>query len=266
MNASLRSEYTTSEIKEALDGISDLKAPGPDGMPTIFFKRFWETVWGMVQEEVVVNVLNGGEIPKGWNETTVVLIPKVTDPQHLKDLRPINLCNVLYKIISEVLTNRLKVFLCDIISPNQSAFVPGWLITDKLVVNEMTRYLQNRRRGDDGYLALKLDMSKAYDRVECDFVEAMLRKLGVDATLVNVQMRSVRSVRYIIKINGELTDIITPQKEVYVRVTHCPRISFLFVQKGSRPWCIMQKQMECYKEFKSAEGPHVCHTFLRMIH
>jgi hypothetical protein len=44
MNASLRSEYTTSEIKEALDGISDLKAPGPDGMPTIFFKRFWETV------------------------------------------------------------------------------------------------------------------------------------------------------------------------------------------------------------------------------
>jgi hypothetical protein len=64
MNASLRSEYTTSEIKEALDGISDLKAPGPDGMPTIFFKKFWETVGGMVQEEVV-NVLNGGEIPKG---------------------------------------------------------------------------------------------------------------------------------------------------------------------------------------------------------
>lgn len=74
--------------------------------------------------------------------TTVILVPKVNEPQRLKNLRQINLCNVLYKIISKVLANRLKVFLNEIISPNQSAFVPGRLITDNvLVAYEMTHYL-----------------------------------------------------------------------------------------------------------------------------
>lgn len=212
MNSSLNAPYTEEEIVEALRGIGDLKTLGPDGMPAIFFKKFWETIGDRVKQEVM-SVLNGGNIPDGWNDTTVVLIPKVTDPQRLKDLRPISLYNVLYKIISKVLANRLKVFLNDIISPNQSAFVPGRLITDNvLVAYEMTHYLQNRRRGVDGYLALKLDMSKAYDRVEWDFLEAMLTKLGFHAELVNLLMKCVRTVRYRIKVNGTLTDEIVPQR------------------------------------------------------
>jgi hypothetical protein len=188
-----------------LDSIGDLKAPGPDGLPVIFFKKNWGTVGDKVQEEVL-GVLNGAEIPEGWNDTTVVLIPKVKDPQWLKDLRPISLCNVLYKIISKVLANRLKVFLHDIISPNQSDFFLGHLITDNVHVEyETTRYLQNKRRGEEGYCALKLDMSKAYNRVEWDFVEAMLRQLGFDEVLVEILMRCVQSVKYRIRINGELT-------------------------------------------------------------
>jgi hypothetical protein len=215
INASLRADYTVDKIKEALDSIGDLKAPGPDGMPAIFFTKIWRTVGDKVQEEAL-GVINGGEIPEGWNDATVVLIPKVKDPQRLKDLRPISLCNMLYKIISNVLANRLKVFLHDIISPNQSAFVPGRLITDNvLVANEMTHYLQNKRRGEEGCCALKLDMSKAYDRVEWDFVETMLRQLGFDDALVEILMRCVRSVKYRIKINGELTQVITPQRGLH---------------------------------------------------
>jgi hypothetical protein len=215
INASLRADYTADKIKEALDSIGDLKAPGPDGMPAIFFTKIWRTVGDKVQEEAL-GVINGGEIPEGWNDATVVLIPKVKDPQRLKDLRPISLCNMLYKIISNVLANRLKVFLHDIISPNQSAFVPGRLITDNvLVANEMTHYLQNKRRGEEGCCALKLDMSKAYDRVEWDFVETMLRQLGFDDALVEILMRCVRSVKYRIKINGELTQVITPQRGLH---------------------------------------------------
>jgi hypothetical protein len=85
-------------------------------------------------------------MPAGWNDTNVVLIPKVNDPQCLKDLRPISLCNVLYKIILMVLAARLKGILEDIISPNQSAFVPGRLIIGNiLVAYEMTHFLKNKR-------------------------------------------------------------------------------------------------------------------------
>lgn len=135
-------------------------------MPAVFYKRYWHIVGSEVTNEVK-NFLNGGEIPQGWNFTTVVLIPKVDNPERMKDLRPISLCNVVYKIASKVLSNRLKVVLPEIISPNQSAFIPGRLITDNvLLAYELTHFLQNKNRGSVGYAAVKLDMSKAYDRVE----------------------------------------------------------------------------------------------------
>lgn len=77
---------------------------------------------------------------------------------------------------------------------------------------EMTHYLQNKRRGSEGYLALKLDMSKAYDRVEWDFAEAMLRKLGFNVELVHILMKCVRLVKYRIEVNGELTKVFTQQR------------------------------------------------------
>jgi hypothetical protein len=108
-------------------------------------KKFWQTVGGKVQEEVLA-VLNGGGMPVGWNETTVVLIPKVKSPEKITEYRPISLCNVLYKLISKVLANRLKVILPDIISPTQSAFVPGRMITDNvLLAYEITHLMHSKK-------------------------------------------------------------------------------------------------------------------------
>jgi hypothetical protein len=169
MNELLCKEFKAEEVKEALESIGDLKAPGMDGMPSVFYKRSWEFVGEEVTSEVL-NVLNGGPMPDGWNDTCVVLIPKTKNPECMKDLRPISLCNVVYKLVSKVLANRLKQILPEVISPNQSAFVPGRLITDNiLLAYECTHYMKNKRKGKDGYVAVKLDMSKAYDRVEWVF-------------------------------------------------------------------------------------------------
>jgi hypothetical protein len=175
LNQYLLKEYTEEEIKKALDSIGDLKASGSDGMPSLFYKHYWHIVGNDVTKDIVgndvtkevLNFLNGGTMPENWNETVVVLIPKVENPERIQDLRPISLCNVLYKIASKVISNRLKCILPEVISLNQSTFVLGRIITDNvLLAYEMTHFLQTKRGGRDSYAALKLDMRKAYDRLE----------------------------------------------------------------------------------------------------
>lgn len=103
-----------------------------------------------------------GSMPQNLNATNVVLIPKKKYPTEVGDLRPISLCNVLVKIITKVKANRMKGCLHNVVAENQSAFVPGRLISDNIMISyEVMHYLKRKRRGKEGFMALKLDMSKA---------------------------------------------------------------------------------------------------------
>jgi len=203
MNHRLLQPYTEAEILEAIMQMHPLKAPGPDGMPALFFQHYWHIV-GKDVVQFVLNILQGNVDLATINKTFIALIPKVKAPSTPKDFRPISLCNVIYKIVSKVLVNRLKGILPAIIHGAQSAFVPGRLITDNIIVAfEHFHYLKKRKKnGGKGYMALKLDMSKAYDRVEWEFLEQMLIKLGFHARWVRLVMRCVTSVTYSILLNG----------------------------------------------------------------
>lgn len=137
------------------------KSPGPDGMNPGFYQRFWNIV-GKDVVELCLRTLSIGSMPRNLNDTLMVLIPKKSQPERITDLRPISLCNVVSKIISKMLANRLKNLLPSIISESQSAFIPGRLITDNVIAAfEVNHWMKRKTQGKVGISALEMDMSKA---------------------------------------------------------------------------------------------------------
>lgn len=209
MNRGLLAPFTGQEVKKALFQIGDLKAPGPDGLHSIFYKRFWEMLGDDLIKEVL-EAIDNISVPDGWNNTTIVLIPKIDNPEKVTQFRPISLCNVVYKVISKMLSNRLKLYLPDIISDHQSAFVPGRLITDNILVAYESIHAMKRKRGKKGLCAIKLDMHKAYDRVEWAYLEKIMLKLGFSRRWVHIVMACVSSVKYNVRFNSTEKEAFTP--------------------------------------------------------
>jgi hypothetical protein len=157
--------------------------------------------------------INNKIIPDGWNDIVIVLIPKVESPGTISQYRPISLCNVLYKVISKMVAFRLKHILDKVISPVQSAFIPGRMITDNiLLAYESLHTLKNKKKGKVGYCAVKLDMHKAYDHVKWGFLQNMLIRLGFDSDFVQLIMACVRSVKYKVRYNDRETEGFVPTR------------------------------------------------------
>ena len=142
------------------------KSPGPNGMPPLFYQHFWSLL-GECVTKAILDFLNLGIMPPKFNDTNIILIPKVKNPTKITEYRPISLSNVISRLASKVIANRLKCFPPNIISENQSAFMSTWLITDNvLVAFETMHHLNKKWSVRVGEMALMLDMSKAFDRVE----------------------------------------------------------------------------------------------------
>jgi hypothetical protein len=129
-------------------------------------KEQWEVVGNEVCD-AILNFYHIGCFDKDINYTHIALIPKIKNPTKVIEFCPISLCNVVYKILSKVLASRLKVVLPHIISSNQSALILEHLISNNILATYQTLHtMHSRMWGREWYMAIKIDMSKAYDRVE----------------------------------------------------------------------------------------------------
>ena len=195
MNQILLRTATEEEVRQALFMMHPEKAPDPDGMTALFFQHSWHIVKKDLVE-MVNNFLVTGNLDPRLNITNICMIPKVERPTRMMELRPISLCNVGYKIISKLLCQRLKICLPRLISETQSSFVAGRLISDNiLIAQEMFHGLRTNKSCQNKFMAIKTDMSKAYDRIEWRFIEALLNKMGFDPRWITLMVECISSVQ-----------------------------------------------------------------------
>ncbi|XP_062020902.1 uncharacterized protein LOC133737340 [Rosa rugosa] len=214
MNNALLADISLDDVHQAVFELGALKAPGPDGFSGTFYQSYWDIVKDIVlkasaQTFAITSVL------ESFNCTHIALIPKVDVPQLATHFRPIALCNFAYKILTKIISNRLKPFMPDLISENQLAFVTGRQIHDNiLMAHEMFHHLKLLRGGQGGEFALKLDMNKAYDRVDWDFLRLVMLKMGFHPTWVHLVLSCVTSASLAIIVNGALGRKFKPTRGI----------------------------------------------------
>lgn len=199
-NLSLEATPSLEEVRRVVFDMDRESATGPDGWEGEFFTTAWEIV-GEDLHKAVVSFFCGATLPRSITATSILLIPKVQCPQDFSQFRPISLCNFVNKLISRVLADRLANFLPQLISPQQSGFVKGRLISDNfLMAQELITGMGNKKRG--GNIALKLDMAKAYDRVSWFFLTKVLRAFGFSEVWIDMIWRLISNCWFSVIING----------------------------------------------------------------
>lgn len=150
------------EIRSTVFSMQPLKAPGVDGLHALFYQSQWQFV-GTSVCKFIKDTFEGQPLPNEINETLIVLIPKTSHPTSMKFFRPISVRPFIYKTVTKILANRLKIILPDNIGPQQTSFVPGRNIMENVVLAHEIIHSMRRKRGKVGFMAIKVDLAKAYD-------------------------------------------------------------------------------------------------------
>jgi hypothetical protein len=200
VNALLTMTPSKEEIKHAVFDLNKDGAPGPDGFGAHFYQTYWDIIHHDVTNAVLQFFTTGWILPN-YNSNTIILIPKSDSADSIEKYRPIALANFKFKIISKVLADRLAQILPTIVSKEQKGFIQGRNIKDCIcTASEAINLLHNKTFG--GNLAMKIDITKAFDTLDWSFLIKVLLQFGFNTTFCNWIKAILSSATMSVSLNG----------------------------------------------------------------
>ena len=199
------------EIHKAFCDMGPTKAPGIDGLHAVFYQSQWPNV-GRFVCSFIREIFAGKDVPHEINKTLLVLIPKKENPDSLKLFRPISLYTVIYKSITKIIVNRIKHVLSKLIGPVQTSFDPGRNISDNGIIAQEIIHSMRKKHGRSGFMAIKVDLEKAYDMLKWEFIWDTLQDDGFPIDVANLVMNCITSSSMQVLWNGESTSKFFPSR------------------------------------------------------
>lgn len=219
----LNADFSMEEIHKAAVSLSKGKCPGPDGIPVEFFTENWALV-GPTLFRAISTALSSGVLHRRFTCGFIVLLKKKGDQRFLSNKRPITLLNVIYKIAAKAFQLRLIPILQDFITTQQSAFLPGRNIHHSILfTNEL---LHQAEQSGENFILLKLDIIKAFDKIEWTFLLALLNRLGFNGMLTSFLEATYGSAASAVLINGRMSPSFLLARSVR---QGCPLSPLLFI-------------------------------------
>lgn len=229
----MKMEISKEKVYQALFEMGPYKAPGPDGFQPVFFQKHWDIV-GQDLLKFVQGVYEGKEDNAKINQTFLVLIPKIPKPEHISQFWPIGLCNTIYKLVTKSLVNKIKSALPHLISINQSSFVSGRHIIDNIIIAQEMIHTMRNLKGKKGFMALKFDLEKAYDRLHWSFIKETLVFAGFPSSMINLIMECITTASLQVLWNGKPMKVIKPSRGIRQGDLLSPYIFVLCLERFSQ--------------------------------
>jgi ribonuclease HI/exonuclease III len=256
VNHKLSEAVTQQEIKEALDQMHPDKAPGPDGFTARFYQQCWEIIKSdltkMIKKSQASSKLGGGT-----NSAFLALIPKEKGALSFSRFRPISLCNTSYKILTKVIANRLKNILPSIVPENQGGFIKGRHIADNIILVQEALHssLGRKEKG----MIIKLDLANAFDKVNHNFLFAVMKKFGFDDNFVNWIRACIDSPWIAPMVNGRVTNFFKASRGLR---QGCPLSPLLYAIQAS----VLSYQLENARITSNLKGLQIAQGVKEINH